>query len=208
MIKRLLIAIVLLAVLAAGVVGFNMFRDQAIENFFANMPVATVTVSTVEVKPESWTPSIDAIGTVNAIRGVDLTVETTGIVKELHFSANQRVEQGEVLDRDVRAAREAEACLKVVMVHENDAERGGCEFSSFFATTPASLISDGLYTDIAIALHTLPHRTISLALVAQALGAIKVDAMAKAKRQLSLSLRKTSHTNVSKNSNLFTPGPW
>lgn len=97
MIKRLLIAIVLLAVLAAGVVGFNMFRDQAIENFFANMPVATVTVSTVEVKPESWTPSIDAIGTVNAIRGVDLTVETTGIVKELHFSANQRVEQGEVL---------------------------------------------------------------------------------------------------------------
>jgi membrane fusion protein (multidrug efflux system) len=97
MIKRLLIAIVLLAVLAAGVVGFNMFRDQAIENFFANMPVATVTVSTVEVKPESWTPSIDAIGTVNAIRGVDLTVETTGIVKELRFSANERVEAGAVL---------------------------------------------------------------------------------------------------------------
>ena len=97
MIKRLLIAIVLLAVLAAGVVGFNMFRDQAIENFFANMPVATVTVSTMEVKPQSWTPSIDAIGTVNAIRGVDLTVETTGIVKELRFSANERVEAGAVL---------------------------------------------------------------------------------------------------------------
>lgn len=97
MIKRLLIAIVLLALVAAGIVGWQLFRDQAIENFFANMPVATVTVSTVEVKPESWTPSIDAIGTVNAIRGVDLTVETTGIVKELHFSANQRVEQGEVL---------------------------------------------------------------------------------------------------------------
>src|SRR5690606_3282365 len=94
MIKRLLIAIVLLAALAAGVVGFNMFRDQAIENFFANMPVATVTVSTMEVKPQSWTPSIDAIGTVNAIRGVDLTVETTGIVKELRFSANERVEAG------------------------------------------------------------------------------------------------------------------
>ena len=118
----------------------------------------------------------------------------------LYLNQNTWLEQGEVLDRDVRAAREAEACLQVVMVHENDAEKGGCDFSSFFSSTPASLISDGLYKDIAIALHTLPHRTISLALVAQALGAIKVDVMAKAKRQLSLSLRKMSQTSVSKNS--------
>lgn len=97
MIKRFLIAIVLLALIVGGLVGFNMFRDQAIENFFANMPVQTVTVSTVTAQQDSWTPSIDAIGTVNAIRGVDLTVETTGIVKELRFSANQRISEGDVL---------------------------------------------------------------------------------------------------------------
>ena len=39
-----------------------------------------------------WTPGIDAIGTVSAARGVDLTVETAGIVKEIGFSANQQVE--------------------------------------------------------------------------------------------------------------------
>lgn len=97
MIKRFLIAIVLLALLGGGVVGFNMFRDQAIENFFANMPVATVTVSTVTTEEATWTPSIDTIGTVSASRGVDLTVEVTGIVRELDFSANQKVEQGQVL---------------------------------------------------------------------------------------------------------------
>ncbi len=80
MIKRLLIAIVFLAVVAGGLVGFNMFRDQAIENFFANMPVPTVTVSTVTASSDAWTPTISAIGTVSALRGVDLTVETTGIV--------------------------------------------------------------------------------------------------------------------------------
>jgi membrane fusion protein (multidrug efflux system) len=97
MIKRFLIAIVLLAILVGGLVGFNLFRDQAIENFFANFPVQTVTVSTVTVEEASWTPSIQAIGTVHAGRGVDLTVETAGIVKEVRFRANQRVNQGDIL---------------------------------------------------------------------------------------------------------------
>ncbi|TKT83008.1 efflux RND transporter periplasmic adaptor subunit [Aquamicrobium sp. LC103] len=97
MIKRLIIAIILLAVLVGGLVGFNMFRDRAIENFFANMPVAPATVSTVTVEPQTWTPAIDAIGTVNAIRGVDLTVEMAGVVKDLRFLANQKVSEGDVI---------------------------------------------------------------------------------------------------------------
>lgn len=97
MIKRFLIAIVLLALLAGGLVGFNMFRTQAIEDFFANMPAQTLTVTAITVKPTSWTPAIEAIGTVSANRGVDLTVETTGIIKEMKFSANDRVEKDQIL---------------------------------------------------------------------------------------------------------------
>ena len=108
MIKRFLIAIVLLGLVAGGLVGFNMFRDKAIEDFFANMPAQTVTVSTVTVTPEVWTPVIEAIGTVSASRGVDLTVETTGIVKELNIATNQRVEEGEVLVRLDDAVQQAD----------------------------------------------------------------------------------------------------
>jgi membrane fusion protein (multidrug efflux system) len=108
MIKRLLIAIVLLGLVAGGLVGFNLFRDKAIEDFFASMPAQTVTVSTVTVAPEVWTPVIDAIGTVSASRGVDLTVETTGIVKELNIATNQRVEEGEVLVRLDDAVQQAD----------------------------------------------------------------------------------------------------
>ena len=57
------------------------------------------------------------------------------------------------------------------MVHENDPERNGCEFAQMFQTTPQDLIDDGLYKSIAIALHEMPHREVSLALVAQACGA-------------------------------------
>ena len=97
MIKRFIIALVLLVLVVGGIVGFNMFRDKAISDFFANMPVQPLTVSTVKVEPMTWTPDIQAIGTVGAARGVDLTVETTGVVKEIAFKANQRIEQGALL---------------------------------------------------------------------------------------------------------------
>ena len=68
------------------------------------------------------------------------------------------------------------------MVHENDPSKSGCEFGTFFATTPQGLIDEGIYKDIAIALHTPPHRAVSLALVAQALGATKDAARLRARR--------------------------
>ena len=97
LIKRFIIAFVLLAIVVGGIVGFNLFRDKAIQDFFASMPVPQVTVSTVKIEPAVWTPGVETIGTVGAARGVDLTVETTGIVKEIFFRANQRVENNEVL---------------------------------------------------------------------------------------------------------------
>jgi membrane fusion protein (multidrug efflux system) len=96
-IKRFIIAIILLAIVAGGIVGFNMFRDNAIEQFFANMPVQPTTVSTVKVEPVTWEPGLETIGTVSANQGVDLTVETTGIVRELAFKANDEVGAGDVL---------------------------------------------------------------------------------------------------------------
>ena len=97
MIKRFAIAFVLLVLVAGGLVGFNLFRDQAIKQFFANMQAPPATVSTTTVEPTTWTPAIDTIGTVNAARGVDLTVQTSGIVEDLLFSANDRVAAGATL---------------------------------------------------------------------------------------------------------------
>ncbi len=97
MIKRFIIAFVLLVLVCGGIVGFNIFRDQAIQQFFANMPRPALTVSTEEVKPVTWTPGIEALGTVAAARGVDLTVETAGVVKDILFSSNQHVDHNQVL---------------------------------------------------------------------------------------------------------------
>lgn len=99
MIKRFIIAFILLVLVCGGIVGFNLFRDNAIKQYFATMKPPAATVSTTVVKPITWTPGIEAIGTVSAVHGVDLTVETSGIVKEILFQANQKVEAGAVLVR-------------------------------------------------------------------------------------------------------------
>ncbi|TNV14859.1 efflux RND transporter periplasmic adaptor subunit [Brucella pecoris] len=118
MIKRLILAIIFLVIVVGGLVGFNLFRSQAIKDFFANMQQPAQTVSTVTVEPGVWKPGVEAIGTANALNGVDLTVQLDGLVKTINFKANQEVKEGDLLlqmedsiQKADLAAAEAEAVL-------------------------------------------------------------------------------------------------
>jgi len=92
-----ILVLVVLVVVVGVIVGTNIMRDYGTKQFFATMKPPAATVSTAIAKPSSWTPGVEAIGTVRAVRGVDLTVETTGIVKEILFHANQKVAANAVL---------------------------------------------------------------------------------------------------------------
>ena len=97
MIKRFLVAFVLVVVVCGGLVGFNLFRSKMISDFFANQQMPAATISAVEVKPVTWTPEIDAIGTLFASQGVDVATPIEGVVKSIEFKANDSVEEGELL---------------------------------------------------------------------------------------------------------------
>lgn len=99
MIKRLVIAIILLGLVTVGLVGFNQFRDQMIADFFSNMPVQPLPVEVVEARGQEWQPVLTAIGTVHAAQGTDLTVEAAGIVREIGFEPNTEVTEGQLLLR-------------------------------------------------------------------------------------------------------------
>jgi membrane fusion protein (multidrug efflux system) len=97
MIWRLIVAVVLLVVIVGGIVGFNMFRDKMIAGYFATMEPPPVTVSTVEAEAITWQPGLEAIGTAQSNWGVDLAVQTDGIVKDILFRANDKVAAGQHL---------------------------------------------------------------------------------------------------------------
>jgi len=114
MIMRFIIVGILLVLLSGGLIGFNIYRDQATEAFFDNMQQQPVAVSTTEAKTVTWRQEIEAVGTVRAAQGVELAVEVSGVVREILFDANQRVEQGQrlvqlddALERADMAAAEA-----------------------------------------------------------------------------------------------------
>jgi membrane fusion protein, multidrug efflux system len=108
MIKRMVIAIVLLGVICGGLVGFNVFRQQAIEDFFATMQQPALTVSATEVDVIKWQPVIEAFGTVGAAQGVDLAVQTAGVVDEILFAANDRIRKGQLLVQIEDAVEQAD----------------------------------------------------------------------------------------------------
>lgn len=180
MIKRFIIAILLLGLVGGGLVGFNLFRDNMIAQIFANMPQQPATVSTVEAAPVTWTPSIDAIGTVNAAQGVDLTVETAGVVKEIAFAPNTQVEAGALLVRlddvvqaaDVEAARTQADLEKGNLARAQDLTRRGVTTNVSLDQTQAA--AEAAEAQLARAIAVLDQRKL-VAPFAGTIGLPRVD---------------------------------
>jgi len=75
---------------------------------------------------------------------------------------------GSRLATEIRIARAHR--MPFVLVHENDAARGGCEFVWVLDSTPQDLVHDGLFREqLAVPLMRDDHREVSLALVARKL---------------------------------------
>ena len=87
--------------------------------------------------------AIHIVDTMPDVKALKRNGESAAML--LYLNKDTWIQQGEVLERDVRAARKVQAGLNVVLVHENDKEKGGCEFGDFFGTTPQELIDDGIY---------------------------------------------------------------
>ena len=100
----------------------------------------------------------------------------SGLLTHMLLVLNEKTFQGDEGDElfdEVNAARRNG--IDIIMAHECDRRRGGCEFVHFFKTTPQMLISDGLYEKLAISCHAEPYRHLSLSLIAKALGAEKAQ---------------------------------
>jgi membrane fusion protein (multidrug efflux system) len=68
-----------------------------IADFFSKMQPPAQAVAAADVEARRWTPGISAIGTARAENGVELAVETGGVVKQINIKPNQRFAKGDVL---------------------------------------------------------------------------------------------------------------
>ncbi len=97
MAKRMLIMLAIVVLVFGGIFAFQVFKAYKIKEFFASNKAPPVTVTALQAEVQPWQPQIDAVGDLRAVRGVDVTSEVTGLVREMHFKSGVEVKAGQVL---------------------------------------------------------------------------------------------------------------
>ncbi|WP_435640447.1 efflux RND transporter periplasmic adaptor subunit [Micavibrio aeruginosavorus] len=98
MVKRFIIVLILVGILFAGLIGYDIFKKKMMGQFLAMMsqqPPAPVVVVTAETKPVSRT--LEGIGTLQAVRQVTVSPEVGGRVTNITFEAGVLVAAGDLL---------------------------------------------------------------------------------------------------------------
>jgi membrane fusion protein (multidrug efflux system) len=99
MIKRMFVMLVLVGMVLGSIFGFKGFVDTKVKAFMAGMGNQPQTVSTTKAAVSDWQPELEAVGSLRAVNGADLSLEVPGVVEELNFQSGDDVEQGRLLLR-------------------------------------------------------------------------------------------------------------
>ena len=97
MTKRMVIMLVAVAVVFGGLYGFQMFKAAMIKKFMSTMMSPPQTVSATKAESSEWQPSIEAVGSLRAVKGADLSLEVSGVVDSISFNSGDDVAQGALL---------------------------------------------------------------------------------------------------------------
>jgi len=94
-IKRSVLVVVLLGALFGTVFGSKYLRTQ--QDMATRGKRMPAVVSTGLVVPESWQPSLAAVGSIAVVRGVIVSAELSGVIRKIHFDSGDRVSAGDLL---------------------------------------------------------------------------------------------------------------
>ena len=97
MTKRMIIMLVLASVIFGGIFGFQAFKGRMMKKFMSSMGNAPQTVSTMKAGYQEWLPQLEAVGSLHAIDGAEVSPEVSGTVSAIHFKQGEDVQKGKVL---------------------------------------------------------------------------------------------------------------
>lgn len=97
--KRMVIVLAASGVIFGGVFAFVAVKNYMIGQYFATMKPPVVTVTAQLAVSEEWRQFVPAVGTLQAVNGVDIASSMSGLVKDINFDSGQSVKKGQVLLR-------------------------------------------------------------------------------------------------------------
>jgi len=127
--RRLIWVVLAVGLLLAAIVGFNLWKANLLEGIRKKNAAPPQTVSAASAQFTDWQPEVSAVGSMRAVRGVDVTTEVTGLVRSLRFKSGDDVKAGQILvelnaDPEIAQQRALEAAADLsATVFERDKEQ-------------------------------------------------------------------------------------
>jgi len=93
--KRMIVMIVLVLLLIAALVGIKVLSIMKMMGGMKPPPPSVV--STAKAAFQDWQPSLNAVGTLRAVRGADLALDIAGLVTQVNLKSGDEVKAGQLL---------------------------------------------------------------------------------------------------------------
>lgn len=96
--RRMTIMLIVVFLLIGAIVGYNMLQAAMMKKMLTGgggIPPATV--STMQAQSQDWQDTVSAVGSLRAVRGVDLSTEIAGLVRRVNIVSGADVEPGALL---------------------------------------------------------------------------------------------------------------
>lgn len=94
MIKRMIIMLIIVGIILGGIFGFISFKGRMIKEYMASQGEPIHTVSTITANAMDWLPKMEAVGSLQASQGTNVSAEVPGIVEEIYFKQGDNVKLG------------------------------------------------------------------------------------------------------------------
>lgn len=122
MIKRMFWMMAIVGAAAGALYGLKAYVARQGAAFVSAAGVPAQTVSAAKARIDTWQPRLEAVGSLRAVNGTDLSLELAGIVQEIGFHSGDRVQAGQVLlrlwaDDDIAKLRSLEANAQLAQLN-------------------------------------------------------------------------------------------
>lgn len=108
MIKKILVTVFGLLILIAIIGGIKVLQIVKMNEASKQFAIPPEPVSTVEVRAETWENLLNAVGSLTAVQGVNVSAELPSKVVEIAFIPGTRVKKGQLLLRQDTSSEQAE----------------------------------------------------------------------------------------------------
>src|SRR5688572_22903552 len=97
MTKPMRIMLICVGILFGSIFAYKLFTYMMMKHFLASNKEPIVTVSAAKAEITLWDPKLKATGSLRTVKGVDVTTELAGMVREIYLVPGTHVEKGDLL---------------------------------------------------------------------------------------------------------------